>query len=230
MNNIATNYYLLPAIQRKFVWEIDQIEKLFDSILRNYPINSFMFWKITDTKIKHDYKFYQFIKDYARKFNEDNPDAPSKLLTNDFYAVIDGQQRLTSLYIGLIGTYRLKRPNKHWKNNEDSMPTRILYLELSEPLESKIDNEKLYNFSFLTKTELEDDKRKNPNHYWFKVGEILRFKELSDVNKYLISNGLIGNNYAVDTLSDLFNKVNKEELINFYVVEEQDQDKVLDVF
>jgi uncharacterized protein with ParB-like and HNH nuclease domain len=36
MNNIATNQYLLPAIQRKFVWESEQIEMLFDSIMRNY--------------------------------------------------------------------------------------------------------------------------------------------------------------------------------------------------
>ena len=49
MRNIATNQYLLPAIQRKFVWEIDQIEMLFDSILRNYPINSSnQIWSITD--------------------------------------------------------------------------------------------------------------------------------------------------------------------------------------
>lgn len=43
MDNIAKNQYLLPAIQRKFVWNISQIEMLFDSILRNYPINSFMY-------------------------------------------------------------------------------------------------------------------------------------------------------------------------------------------
>lgn len=38
MNNIASNTYLLPAIQRKFVWDCDQIETLFDSIMRNYPM------------------------------------------------------------------------------------------------------------------------------------------------------------------------------------------------
>lgn len=57
MHNIATNQYLLPAIQRKFVWESEQIEMLLDSIMRNYPINSFMFWKITDNSIKQNYTF-----------------------------------------------------------------------------------------------------------------------------------------------------------------------------
>ncbi len=45
-------------------------------------------------------------------------------------AVIDGQQRLTSLYIGFRGTYAYKMPRKWWKNNEDSLPTRTLYLNL----------------------------------------------------------------------------------------------------
>ena len=44
--------YLLPAIQRKFTWSSEQIEMLFDSIMRDYPISSFMFWKVADEKIK----------------------------------------------------------------------------------------------------------------------------------------------------------------------------------
>lgn len=230
MNNVATNQYFLPAIQRKFVWEMNQIEMLFDSILRDYPINSFMYWKITDESIKQNYKFYTFIKDYACKFHDKNPDAPTPLLSNDFYAVIDGQQRLTSLYIGLVGSYRVKRPNKRWKDNEDSMPTRNLYLELTSPLSMAIDNEKIYNFKFLTQDEIKNDKKNNPTHYWFPVSGVLHFKNLSDVNAYAIHNGLLSNNFAVSTLANLFNKINNEEMINYYVVEEQDQDKVLDIF
>lgn len=37
---------LLPAIQRRFVWNYDQIEKLFDSMMRDYPIGSFLSWKV----------------------------------------------------------------------------------------------------------------------------------------------------------------------------------------
>lgn len=230
MSNVASNKYLLPAIQRKFVWEIEQVEMLFDSVLRNYPINTFMFWKITDPNIKQNYKFYTFIKDFAKKFHEDNPDAPSQLLDGDFYSVIDGQQRMTSLYIGLIGSYRIKRPSKRWKDNEDAMPTRILYLELSSPLSSTIDNEKMYNFKFLTKDELNNDISINPDHYWFQVGDVLNFENLSDVNNYVMKNRLLSNTFAVSTLADLFNKINTEDLINYFVVEEQDQDKVLDIF
>lgn len=42
IENIDQNEYLLPAIQRKFVWKPQQIELLFDSIMREYPINSLM--------------------------------------------------------------------------------------------------------------------------------------------------------------------------------------------
>ena len=52
IDNIVDRTYLLPAIQRKFVWSSDQVEVLFDSIMRSYPINSFMLWEIKESKIK----------------------------------------------------------------------------------------------------------------------------------------------------------------------------------
>ena len=74
INDVLKNInhsYLLPAIQRKFVWKSEQIEKLFDSIMQGYPINTFMFWKITDKNIKNDHKFYDFLLDYIEHFEED---------------------------------------------------------------------------------------------------------------------------------------------------------------
>ena len=56
IGHIEDGDYLLPAIQRKFVWKTEQIERLFDSIMRGYPINSFMLWHVTDKKIKEDFK------------------------------------------------------------------------------------------------------------------------------------------------------------------------------
>ena len=38
--------YFLPAIQREFVWQTKQIIQLFDSIMRGYPISSFLFWEL----------------------------------------------------------------------------------------------------------------------------------------------------------------------------------------
>ena len=47
IENIESNKYLLPAIQREFVWKHSKIEWLFDSIMRNYPISSFLFWEVS---------------------------------------------------------------------------------------------------------------------------------------------------------------------------------------
>ncbi|MCI1734115.1 MAG: DUF262 domain-containing protein [Bacilli bacterium] len=233
MEKIASNKFVLPAIQRQFVWRPEQIEMLFDSIIRNYPINSFMLWQITDPNIQQNYKFYSFICDYIDKFAEDNPEAPVKMLPLPFDAVIDGQQRLTSLYIGLNGTYRYKKPNKWWPKTatEEAMPTRKLYLDLAKPVDSSIDNEKRYDLRFLSNEDLKNDA--DGAHYWFRVGEITdprTFREENDVFKYLFAHGLGGNEFAQETLIRLFTKINKDELINFYQEKEQDQDKVLDVF
>ena len=39
---IDSNDIFLPALQRKFVWDTDQIEKLFDSIMQGFPIGTFL--------------------------------------------------------------------------------------------------------------------------------------------------------------------------------------------
>lgn len=229
MQNIVTNKYLLPAIQRKYVWSTYQVERLFDSIMRGYPINSFMLWEITDDRIRQDYKFYSFIKDYCQYFNETNPDASTRLLGNDFFAVIDGQQRLASLYIGLDGTYRYKKPNKWWIDCEENMPTRRLYLDLSEQMTSDTDDGMMYRFSFLSQEDL-DRYEENSNANWFRVGKVLDFNDLTDVNSYLNEHGLASNRFAQDTLCKLWDKINRDEIINYLVIPYQDQNKVLDVF
>ncbi|WP_391591891.1 DUF262 domain-containing protein [[Mycoplasma] cavipharyngis] len=62
IDKIFDRKLLLTDIQRNFIWKSEQIEMLFDSIMRGYPINSFMFWKINNDKIKTGYKFYEFIR------------------------------------------------------------------------------------------------------------------------------------------------------------------------
>lgn len=43
---ISKNNYVLPAIQREFVWRPEQIERLFDSLMQGYPFGAFLFWKV----------------------------------------------------------------------------------------------------------------------------------------------------------------------------------------
>lgn len=93
--------FWLPNIQRPFVWGEDQIERLFDSIMREYPISTLLVWK-TKSKIRRR-KFIDLYRSNIKLVDFYVPeDDRIKLL------VLDGQQRLQSLYIGLRGSYEKK--------------------------------------------------------------------------------------------------------------------------
>ena len=47
VSRINTDVFL-PAIQREFVWKPEQIVRLFDSLLRGYPISTFLFWELAE--------------------------------------------------------------------------------------------------------------------------------------------------------------------------------------
>lgn len=53
MQNISANKYVLPSIQREYVWSTNQIETLFDSLMRDYPIGTFLFWEIDKEYVKN---------------------------------------------------------------------------------------------------------------------------------------------------------------------------------
>lgn len=61
IDKIDSGDFLLPSIQRRFVWNPIQIEFLFDSIMQDYPINTFMFWEVEDDGIKNQFRFYDFL-------------------------------------------------------------------------------------------------------------------------------------------------------------------------
>lgn len=93
--------FWLPNIQRPFVWSEAQIERLYDSILREYPIGTLLVWK-TKGEIRHR-KFIDNWKDSTRLIDFYVPnDKRAKML------VLDGQQRMQSLFIGLKGSYNGK--------------------------------------------------------------------------------------------------------------------------
>ena len=231
LEKIIDNTYLLPAIQRKFVWKSEQIETLFDSIMRDYPINSFMFWKIEDDDIKNGYKFYEFLKNYREFFNDENPYISTKGF-KDFYAVIDGQQRLTSLYIGLKGTYAYRLPRRWLRDTEENIPTRELYIDVSKaiPEEKRDERKMVYNFKFLTEDEVKRDSERSDS-IWFRVNDLYLFGENSiKLQRYIISQAWGENDFAVDTILKLHKKVFVEKLITFYLETKQEIDAVLDIF
>ena len=66
LDGVHQRRYLLPAIQREFVWSTTQIEQLFDSLMRGYPIGSFLFWQVAPEHVG-EYQYYEFIRDYHER-------------------------------------------------------------------------------------------------------------------------------------------------------------------
>ena len=149
ITNIQKKKYVLPAIQREFVWDNNQIEMLFDSLMRDYPIGTFLFWFLKDETI-NDYTFYKFLQNYHQKTNYLNDVAPKPELKDKIIGILDGQQRLSSMYIALQGTYAYKLPYYHY-NSEWAFPERKFYLNLFNV--NNTDNDCIYDFKFLTEKE-----------------------------------------------------------------------------
>ena len=235
IKNIDAKTYLLPSIQREFVWSTKQIEKLFDSIMMDYPINSFLFWKVPKDKA-NEFKFYEFLRNYHQRDGRHNPKADTNG-SDDIIAILDGQQRMTSLYIGLKGTYAYKLSYKRW-DNPQAYPKRKLYLNL---LTVNEDPDSTYKFLFLTEAEVKEansavDENGQVVDFWFPVGEILNFKQEYEVNTYLIKNKLTSHAdpnkamFANEALFKLFTAIHRKETISYYLEESTELDKVLNIF
>jgi len=92
--------FWLPNIQRPFVWSEDQICRLFDSILRQYPISTLLIWKT-----KMGVRRRKFIDNFKEEHRHRLSDFKVPDDENKKCLVLDGQQRLQSLFIGLRGSY-----------------------------------------------------------------------------------------------------------------------------
>ena len=218
MNGINSKYFL-PGIQREFVWSETQIINLFDSILRGYPIGSFLFWRVNRDNIKK-FTFYDFIKDYHEKDNRHNPKNSLNGIT-DITAILDGQQRLGSLYIGLKGTLTKKRPYLS-RSNPKAFTKRKLYLNLSKSNNNNDSGtENTYVFEFK-----ENAVDNSSDNHWFEVGKILDFK-VRNIAKYISDNHLKDD--AADILSSLHERIN-EPIINYYLEESKSLHRVLNIF
>lgn len=211
----------LPAIQREFVWGPDRIERLFDSIMADFPIGSFLFWKLEE-KNKYEWPIYEFI----REFDSEKPHNPSVNpagITKDINLVLDGQQRITSLLIGLKGSYRYFY--YCWRKTR-------LYLNLLKPPTPNEDNpeELTYGFAFRES----DDPDGEAPQLWYPVSRILDFEDAEDAKADMKSMlvGLTENqrDNANKLIGRLHNRIHTALVGNYYLEQSQDYDKVLQVF
>lgn len=229
IERIRKNEFLLPAFQREFVWKPHQIERLFDSLMQGYPISSMLFWKVKGNT-KTDFRFYQFLKEYI-EYHKIHNDLIATNGVNDFHAILDGQQRLTALYIGLCGSYAYKEYKRAYAYSERSYPTRHLYFNISS-IFTEEESDRLYKFTFLDKVETKGkeifiDKK---NEIWFKVGIILDLHSNSDRDLDDFAEEYQLSRESKKLLKKLEGIIYDKPNINYYEEDEQIPDKVVNIF
>lgn len=260
ISDIEASKMYLPALQRKFVWGKPQIELLFDSIMKNIPVGTFLYWKLKPENAK-EYVFYEFLKEYDEQ-HPYNTRKEGLFLNPEITGVLDGQQRLSSMYIGLQGIHKSKTPNKH-KANEKSYPVTRLYLNvlslpysISDDNKIKVLDDLNFEFRFLTdKDSKEWTSRKvrkigedgleiiiEETMYWMRVGEVLGWIEDNEfdlivqdfIEKAKSENQRVAiaknRRLIKKALETLNSRISKEELIYYFEIINDDLEAILKIF
>ncbi len=176
ISDVEKGKIILPAMQRNFVWEEEKICKLFDSLIHDYPIGTFLFWQI-DSDTFGKYTFKKFVRDYNeedRGFNR-GEDADAQL--SEYFAVLDGQQRITSLYLGLRGYWRTHKKYTDWSKPASYY---LRYLCINVIQKRDLDDE-AYEFCFINESDIEKDN--GDGKFWIKVGDIFDEKQIKPDEK-----------------------------------------------
>lgn len=237
LNRINRELFI-PAIQRPYVWTPEQIIRLFDSLMRGYPIGALMFWDLPPGS-RDDWEIYRFVTHFRMGSIHNEP---SGLSADDRVSlVLDGQQRLTSLLIGLQGSYTVKRKHKR-KATDDAWDEKILFIDLAHAPEMEADEEndelspiaEHYRFEFVDQTQPPVNKG---DELWFEVGLILAAPtpEQRDV---MIQNWVeanlnlseTGRTMARNNLLRLWDAVWHDKAVAYFTERSDSYDRVLDIF
>lgn len=224
---------ILPAMQRNFVWSEDKICSLFESIMRDYPIGTFLFWMINENIFKK-YVFNEFIRDYDEELGKMQRGKRATASFSDYTAVLDGQQRITSLYIGVKGKYRTHIKGKPWDKPESYVDRYLCVDILFTPGE-----EGEYKFAFLPKEKIECFEKDEDGkiEYWIKVSKVFEEDDVANmadiVDEIPEDNSIFPLNLrkeARKTLTRLYKGLKIVQNVNFYSTKNKSLTDVVDIF
>lgn len=233
LKNIEQGKYVMPAFQRQYVWSMEQIEKLWDSILLDYPISTFLFWHVDNSNILHDTYFCSFLSDVTFDSRKQS-DSPNYDLTSiDTYytdtAILDGQQRFTTLYLSLMGQAGIRK--KYARKNAEKTLSELL-IELNK---NKVEtNEEEYNSKKFDVKFTDKIGRISPTQ--FKMRDILKEEfqnkesREAEIEKNISNVPLDSKEYARNILTKLCSKIYEEKLIRYTEIYEMNQDDALEMF
>ena len=234
LQNIKEGRYVMPAFQRQYVWSMEQVEKLWDSILLDYPIATFLLWHVDDDNVTWDTYFCNFL--YEVTFNSrKQADSINYELSNinvelTDTAVLDGQQRLTSLFLSLFGDAFIRQKHAR-KKNGGGIVTKLL-IELNKnklTVDEEEYNSKKFDIKFSEKVG-----KLSPTQ--FEIRNILdpKFQDKSTrdeaISEAIINVPADSKKYAREILNKLYVKIFEEKLIRFTKIYDMKQDDALEMF
>ena len=180
LNQIDLGSYALPEFQRGYVWNRDQVKKLMMSLYRGYPIGGLLIWvTTTDPTITR---------------------GDGQLTPGVVNLILDGQQRITSLY----GIIRGHAP-KFFDGNANSFTG--LYFNIKEEY-----------FEFYMATKMKD----NPD--WISVTELLQKGASNYIGEANPERKMFLFNYL-----DVLNRLNNIKDTDLYISNVTGEDKTIDV-
>jgi hypothetical protein len=260
INEIDHNKVFLPALQRKFVWSKQQIQLLFDSLMRNYPIGTFLFWKL-HRKTAESYVFYEFLKEYDER-SPYNRRKTGVFTHEEITGVLDGQQRLSSMYIGLMGTHaeraRYKRATSDAAYEKMSLHLNLLSLPymISDQGKIEITEDRNFEFRFLppetahaqaSRSEIVENDgescvEREVTVCWLKVGDVLSWEDDLDTDQLITE--IVKScahdrqrravqdqkRFIVKALNTLHDRICKSELVNYFETAKDDLEDILKIF
>ena len=234
LENIKNGKYVMPAFQRQYVWSMEQIEKLWDSILLDYPIATFLFWHVDDDNVSWDTYFCNFLSevtfDSRKQADSVNYELSSINVNLTDTAVLDGQQRLTSLFLSLYGQAYIRQ--KHARKKIAGGTVVKLLIELNKN-RLAVDEEE-YNSKKFDSRFAERIGKLSPTQ--FEVKNILdpQFREDSTreqaIEKAIVNVPPESKEYARGILNQLYRKIFVEKLIRYTKIKDMKQDDALEMF
>jgi hypothetical protein len=188
LTDIERGQVKIPQFQREFVWTIQKSAALLDSVLKGYPVGTFIFWSTKD-RLRS-----------VRELGDATLPAPAPGETVSF--VLDGQQRLTSLYAAIKGI-KVLRSSGHvddfgemYVNLAAGDDQQIVTVDVSElAANSYISLEVLLRGSF-------GELMAFPPQYHSKISEYRRRIESYDFSIIQVRD------VAIDVATEIFTRIN----------------------
>lgn len=194
LDHIDSGHMALPEFQRGYVWNRDQVRGLFDSLYRRHPVGGLLVWATESKSATHR--------------------GDSALASGIVKLLLDGQQRMTSLYGVVRG-----RPPKFFDGNAQAFTGLRFHLDSEifgfyQPVKMKDDplwidvtelmrrgNEGLGRF--VTSLSVHPDLAPKIGEY---VGRLSRLLAITDVDLHIEE--VTGTDKTLDVVVDIFNRVN----------------------